>query len=283
MAERLKAMDMAGYESGFAVTLQPNRLSEPLRRRAPTMYFMNSMSDLFHERVPFDFVERIFDVIARTSHHQYQILTKRPNRMVSFFKSRTAPPNVWLGVSVENRKHGLPRVDLLRQIRAPVRFLSIELLLESLGRFDLSDIHWVIVGGESGPGARPMHTDWVRAVRDQCLTEAIPFFFKQWGMWGADGQRRSKKANGRLLDGRIWNELPEPCLSEQRHSMSTEKYEWFVGERPPELEAHSAAKHAVLGSYVGRYLEVLTEPAAGHPQSDSSRWIRRRRTIRVSR
>ena len=111
MAERLKAMDMAGYENGFAVTLQPNRLSEPLRRRAPTMYFVNSMSDLFHELVPFDFVERIFDVIARTAHHQYQILTKRPKRMVSFFKSRTAPPNVWLGVSVENRKHGLPRVD----------------------------------------------------------------------------------------------------------------------------------------------------------------------------
>jgi protein gp37 len=213
MAERLKAMKMAGYENGFAVTLQPNRLSEPLRRRTPTMYFVNSMSDLFHEGVPFDFVERIFDVIARTAQHQYQILTKRPKRMVAFFKSRTAPPNAWLGVSVENRKHGLPRIDQLRQINAHVRFLSIEPLLESLGSFDLSDINWVIVGGESGPGARPMHADWVRDVRDQCLSEAIPFFFKQWGVWGADGERRSKKANGRVLDGRIWNELPEPCIS----------------------------------------------------------------------
>jgi protein gp37 len=214
MAERLKAMDMAGYENGFAVTLQPNRLSEPLRRRAPTTYFVNSMSDLFHERVPFDFVEQVFGVMARTPHHRYQILTKRPRRMVSFLKGHTAPANVWLGVSVENRKHGLPRIDLLRQTNVTVRFLSIEPLLESLGKFDLSEIHWVIVGGESGPGARPMHADWVRAVRDQCLAEAIPFFFKQWGMWGPDGQRRSKKANGRLLDGRIWKELPEPCVSE---------------------------------------------------------------------
>ena len=214
MAERLKAMDMAGYENGFAITLQPNRLSEPLRRRAPTVYFVNSMSDLFHERVPLDFVEHVFDVMVRTPHHRYQILTKRPKRMVSFLKDHTAPANVWLGVSVENRKHGLPRIDLLRQTNAAVRFLSIEPLLESLGKFDLSEIHWVIVGGESGPGARPMHADWARAVRDQCLAEAIPFFFKQWGMWGPDGQRRSKKANGRLLDGRIWNDLPEPCVLE---------------------------------------------------------------------
>ncbi|MGD0075926.1 MAG: phage Gp37/Gp68 family protein [Candidatus Binataceae bacterium] len=214
MAECLKAMDMAGYENGFAVTLQPNRLSEPLRRRTPTMYFVNSMSDLFHERVLFDFVEQVFEVIARTPHHRYQIVTKRPKRRVSFLKGHTAPANVWLGVSVENRKHGLPRIDLLRQVNAAVRFLAIEPLLESLGKFELSEIHWVIVGGESGPGARPMHADWVRAIRDQCFAEAIPFFFKQWGMWEPDGQRRSKKANGRMLDGRIWDEFPEPRVSE---------------------------------------------------------------------
>jgi protein gp37 len=214
MADRLKAMGSPGYENGFEVTLQPNRLSEPLHRGSPTMYFVNSMSDLFHEQVPFDFVERIFDVIERTAHHQYQILTKRPKRMVSFFRRRLVPPNVWLGVSVEDRKHGLPRIDSLREVEVRVRFLSIEPLLEALGSFELSGIHWVIVGGESGPGARPIHADWIRAVRDQCLAERIPFFFKQWGAWGADGNHRSKKANGRLLDGRTWDEFPESQMPE---------------------------------------------------------------------
>ena len=209
MADRLKAMASPGYENGFEVTLQPNRLSDPLHRLSPTMYFVNSMSDLFHEQVPFDFVERIFDVVERTTRHRYQILTKRPQRMASFFRRRLVPPNVWLGVSVEDRKHGLPRIDLLREVEVQVRFLSIEPLLEALGSFDLSGIHWVIVGGESGPGARRIHADWVRAVRDQCLVERIPFFFKQWGAWGADGCHRSKKANGRLLDGRTWDEFPK--------------------------------------------------------------------------
>lgn len=209
MAKRLKAMHVAGYENEFAVTLQPNRLSEPLERRKPTVYFVNSMSDLFHDEVPMSFMEQVLDIIVRTPHHRYQILTKRPKRMSAFFEAREVPSNAWLGVSVEDRKSGVPRIDLLRQIAASIRFLSIEPLLEPLGKFDLSGIHWAIVGGESGPGARPMKISWVRAIRDQCVEEGVPFFFKQWGMWGPDGQRRSKSANGRLLDGKTWNEFPE--------------------------------------------------------------------------
>src|SRR5271163_1252310 len=184
MAARLKAMNMAGYENGFAVTLQPNRLSEPLERRKPTVYFVNSMSDLFHDQVPAYFIEQVLDVIRRTPQHRYQILTKRPGRMVDFFRRRRVPVNAWTGVSVEDRKYGIPRIELLRQIDASIRFLSIEPLLEPLGNLDLSDIHWTIVGGESGPGARPMHVSWVRSIRDKCVEEGIPFFFKQWGVWG---------------------------------------------------------------------------------------------------
>ena len=193
MAERLKAMHVNGYADGFSVTLQPDRLSEPLERRKPTVYFVNSMSDLFHEQVSVQFIGQVFDVIQRTPHHRYQILTKRPRRMAEFFRNRRVANNVWLGVSVEDRKYGLPRIDLLREIDASIRFVSIEPLLESLGEFDLADIHWTIVGGESGPGARPMHITWVRSIRDKCVEERIPFFFKQWGAWGPDGQRRSKK------------------------------------------------------------------------------------------
>jgi protein gp37 len=209
MADRLKAMRVSGYANGFAVTLQPDRLSEPLERRKPTIYFVNSMSDLFHEQVSVRFIDQVFDVIEQTPHHRYQILTKRPWRMAEFFRKRRVADNAWLGVSVEDRKYGLPRIDLLRGIDVAIRFLSIEPLLEPLGEFDLSDIHWAIVGGESGPGARPMHIDWVRSIRDKCTEEGVPFFFKQWGVWGPDGQRRSKGANGRLLDGKLWNQFPE--------------------------------------------------------------------------
>jgi protein gp37 len=211
-AERLRAMGASGYDNGFAVTLQPERLSEPLARRRSTVYFVNSMSDLFHEEIPSDYIERIFEVMRRTPRHRYQILTKRPERMLALCGGHEMPPNVWLGVSVENRKHGVPRIKLLRQVQAAIRFLSIEPLLEALGEIDLSNVDWAIVGGESGPGARPMHVDWARAVRDQCVAQAVPFFFKQWGAWGPDGKRRSKRANGRLLDGRTWDELPTPRL-----------------------------------------------------------------------
>ncbi|MFO7642283.1 MAG: phage Gp37/Gp68 family protein [Candidatus Competibacteraceae bacterium] len=210
MAHRLQAMGAAGYQHGFAPTLHEERLQQPLRRKKPTIYFVNSMSDLFHENVPDAFIEQVMTVAAQTPQHTYQILTKRAERLPQFFSQRPAPANVWLGVSVENRRHGLPRIDHLRQVNARVRFLSVEPLLEHLGPMDLNGIHWVIVGGESGPNARPMRLEWALAVRDQCEASNVAFFFKQWGGWGVDGVRRAKQANGRLLAGRTWDAYPEP-------------------------------------------------------------------------
>ena len=208
MARRLKAMGVKGYEKGFSLALHPYRLNEPLVRRKPTMYFVNSMSDLFHEDIPDDFIGRVFDVMKQTPHHTFQVLTKRAERMARFFESREVPDNAWIGVTVENREHGLPRVDYLRKIKARIRFLSMEPLLENLGVLDLTDIQWVFVGGESGPRARPMKQEWVKNIKGQCDADNTSFFFKQWGVWGADGKRRSKKANGRLLFGRTWDSVP---------------------------------------------------------------------------
>lgn len=208
MAKRLQAMGTPGYENGFALRLLPDRLTDPIRRRKPTVYFVNSMSDLFHDKVPESYIEQVFDVIAATPQHSYQILTKRAARLARYFRDRTVPPNVWLGVSVENRRHGVPRIDYLRTVPARIRFLSVEPLLEDVGELDLRDIHWVIVGGESGPKARPMKPEWADSVRLQCAEQDVAFFFKQWGGWGADGQRRAKSKNGRLLNGRTWDEMP---------------------------------------------------------------------------
>jgi len=208
MAKRLQAIGMRGYESGFKLSLMPERLAEPLARRKPTVYFVNSMSDLFHEKVPVEYIEQVFDVMRRASQHTFQLLTKRAERMAEFCEDRAVPANVWLGVSVENRKHGLPRLALLRGVDAAVRFLSVEPLLEDLGMMDLSGIHWVIVGGESGRKARPMRAEWVGNIKRQCDAARVPFFFKQWGAWGVDGQKRSKKANGRLYAGQIWDAMP---------------------------------------------------------------------------
>jgi protein gp37 len=208
MARRLKAMGLKGYENGFRLALMPERLAEPLERRKPTVYFVNSMSDLFHEKVPFDYIERVFHVMAQAHWHTFQVLTKRAERMRDFFRGRRVPPNAWLGVSVENRKHGVPRIDMLREVDATIRFLSVEPLLEDVGQLNLTGIHWVIVGGESGPRARPMRAEWAESVRRQCLRADVSFFFKQWGAWGADGQKRSKKANGRVLAGQSWDEMP---------------------------------------------------------------------------
>lgn len=210
MARRLKAMGAPGYENGFRLTLLPNRLGDPLKRSKPTTYFLNSMSDLFHEKVPDAYIEQVLDVVVRTPQHTYQILTKRAQRMARFFaRDRQVPPNAWMGVSVENRKHGVPRIDHLRQVPARIRFLSVEPLLEHVGPLDLADIHWVIVGGESGAKARPMDPAWVEDVRRQCEEQRVAFFFKQWGGWGADGKKRSKHANGRELLGRTWDAMPE--------------------------------------------------------------------------
>lgn len=208
MAVRLKAMGVRGYEDGFNLTLMPERLSEPLERRKPTVYFVNSMSDLFHEKVPFAYIEQVFDVMRQAHQHTFQVLTKRAERMARFCRTRVVPDNVWLGVSVENRKQGMPRIDVLRRVNVRVRFLSIEPLLEDLGKLDLKDIQWIIVGGESGKKARPMQKAWVTNIKRQCDSAGIAFFFKQWGAWGADGERRSKKANGRDLGGRIWDDMP---------------------------------------------------------------------------
>ncbi len=209
MAIRLKAMGAPGYENGFKLTMLPDRLGEPLRRKKPTIYFVNSMSDLFHKSIPDSYIEQVFDVIARSPQHTFQVLTKRAERMAAYFRSRPVPRNAWLGVTVEDRKHGVPRIDRLREVDATIRFLSIEPLLEHLGEIDLSDIHWVIVGGESGPKARPMKVEWVDSVRQQCEEVDVAFFFKQWGGWGADGVKRAKKQNGRYLHGRIWDAMPE--------------------------------------------------------------------------
>lgn len=210
MARRLKAMGVKGYERGFKLNILPERLAEPLGRQKPTTYFVNSMSDLFHNDIPFEFLDQVFDVIRRTPQHTYQILTKRAARMRKYFVpgERIAPGNVWLGTSVENRKYGLPRIDELREIEANIRFLSVEPLLENLGRIDLTGIHWVIVGGESGPKARPMKPEWVAEIKDQCEEAGVAFFFKQWGGWGADGKKRHKKENGRVFAGKTWDQMP---------------------------------------------------------------------------
>lgn len=214
MAKRLKAMGTPGYENGFSLQILPDRLEDPVKRKKPTVYFVNSMSDLFHEKIPDAYIEQVFDVIARTPHHTYQILTKRGARMARYFKTRTVPENAWLGVSVENRKHGVPRIDHLRRVPAKIRFLSVEPLLEDVGELDLTEIHWVIVGGESGPKARPMKEEWADSLRTQCEEQEVAFFFKQWGGWGADGKRRAKHANGRLLNGRTWDEMPVGTASQ---------------------------------------------------------------------
>ena len=208
MSRRLHAMGVKGYENGFAISIHPERLSIPLRRKKPTVWFVNSMSDLFHPKVPFRFIDEVIDVICKTPQHTYQILTKRPGRMRQYFSHRKTPPNAWLGTSVENKKHGVPRIDELRKIKAAVRFLSVEPLLEDIGKIKLNEIHWVIVGGESGPGARPMQPAWVDNVQKQCVAAKVRFFFKQWGAWGADGVHRTKKANGRTYKGSHWDQIP---------------------------------------------------------------------------
>jgi protein gp37 len=277
-AERFRGVPGHPYEQGFDLRLVPDKLQDPIGWKKPRMIFVNSMSDLFHEDIPDEFIDQVFGVMGITRRHTYQVLTKRGERMRDYFNtvgktrrlleaqremakghggdlmnragmSMWPLPNVWFGVSVENRKHGLPRIEHLRSCsvgRGPVgptvRFLSIEPLLEDLGPIDLTGIGWVIVGGESGHGARPMHPEWVRSIRDQCVAAGVPFFFKQWGEWAEDtGQvneqgrdpwphtwidqsgsqwggfdtgrirlrRFGKRFAGRLFDGREWNEMPE--------------------------------------------------------------------------
>jgi len=201
MAGRLRAMGAAAYRAGFELTLQPQKLDLPLRWRAPQTIFVNSMSDLFHEEVPTPYVQAVFDVMRRASWHRFQVLTKRAERLAALEAELVWAPNIWMGVSVESADYAW-RIDYLRRTGAHVRFLSLEPLLGPLEDLDLSGVHWVIVGGESGPGARAMHAGWARSVRDQCVRAGVPFFFKQWG--GV-----SKKRAGRALDGRTWDEMPD--------------------------------------------------------------------------
>ena len=204
-AERWRGVPGHPYEQGFDLKLWPERLDAPRRWKQPRMIFVNSMSDLFHEDVPDEFIGQVFAVMAEARRHTFQVLTKRADRLALWHeKNRSAwwLPNVWLGVSVEDRRYGLPRITFLREVRSAVRFLSVEPLLEDIGEMDLQGIDWVIVGGESGRGARPMRPEWAVSIRDQCLAAGIPFFFKQWGgVW--------KKRNGRKLEDRTWDDLPE--------------------------------------------------------------------------
>lgn len=215
MAFRLQAMRQARYRNGFDLTLQDDVVELPLRWRKPRLIFVNSMSDLFHNDVPLEFIQRCFAVMEAASHHIFQVLTKRPERVLGIASELAWPANLWLGTSVESEKY-TSRISLLRETPAKVKFLSLEPLLGPMTGLVLSDIHWVIAGGESGPEARPMELDWVRAIRDICVHDAVPFFFKQWGAHGADGVRRSKKANGRKLDGQLWSEMPEQFVTFKR-------------------------------------------------------------------
>jgi protein gp37 len=204
-AERFRGVPGHPYEQGFDLRLVPEKLAEPLRWTRRKMVFVNSMSDLFHQDVPDSYIAATVRVMELANWHTYQVLTKRSQRLRDLLETTlrhaSQLENIWWGVSVENRKHGLPRIEHLRQAPARVRFLSIEPLLEDLGPLDLTGIHWVIVGGESGAGARPMDPSWVLSLRDQCLAAHIPFFFKQWG-----GVRKRK--TGRLLDGRTYDAFP---------------------------------------------------------------------------
>lgn len=211
-AERFRGVKGHPYEQGFDLRFVPEKLVEPLRWSKPRMIFVNSMSDLFHEDVPTEYIQKVASVMQSAKWHTYQVLTKRAGRLQALLSTTLMPQaslaHIWWGVSVEDRKHGLPRIEYLRQSPASVRFLSVEPLLEDLGIVDLNGIHWVIVGGESGPGARPMQRAWVESLRDQCADANVPFFFKQWG--GVQ-----KKKTGRLLDGRTYDARPLTRASDQ--------------------------------------------------------------------
>jgi protein gp37 len=204
-AERFRGVKGHPYEQGFDLRLVPEKLAEPFAWRSPKLVFVNSMSDLFQQGVPDEYVAAVSQVMARANWHTYQVLTKRSERLRDLLREQlqfaAEQENIWWGVSVEDRKYGVPRIKHLRQSPAKVRFLSVEPLLEDLGEINLSGISWVIVGGESGPGARPMKREWVVSIRRQCREQGVAFFFKQWG-----GVRKAK--SGRLLDGRTYDEYP---------------------------------------------------------------------------
>lgn len=201
LAIRLKAMGQRNYVNGFKVTKHEHALEIPLSWRRPQLVFVNSMSDLFHKEVPFDFIKKVFEVMNRAPRHRFQVLTKRSDRLMKLSSKLPWPDNVWMGVSVENDDF-IHRIDHLRETNAKVKFLSLEPLLGPISHINLRNIDWVIVGGESGPKARSMSSEWVTDIREQCLKSDVPFFFKQWG-------GRNKKKAGRELEGRVWDEMPK--------------------------------------------------------------------------
>ena len=241
------------FETGFDLTLRPERLEQPLDWKRPRMIFVNSMSDLFHKKIPQRFISAVFDTMERADWHTYQILTKRSSLMQHFinerYQDKSAPPHMWLGVSVENAQ-ATSRIAHLRKANASVRFLSVEPLIAPVGRLDLDDIAWVIVGGESGWGARPMKAEWALDVRDQCVDAGVPFFFKQWG-------GRSPKAAGRLLEGREWNEFPPaghycaPCRKSS-FLMSDIAFE------PDEIGPWSEIKLEIIEKYGPAYTQAFS-------------------------
>ena len=205
LSKRLKAMGQKKYKNSFQLTLHDDVLNDPLGWNKPQMIFVNSMSDLFHEGVPVDFILRAFAVMEEASWHTFQVLTKRAERLLEIDALIDWPKNVWMGVSVENQEYAF-RIDHLRKTKAQTKFLSLEPLLGPISNLSLDNIDWVIVGGESGPKARPIESHWVTNIRDQCLAANVPFFFKQWG-------GTNKKKNGRQLDGRIWDQMPTSALA----------------------------------------------------------------------
>jgi protein gp37 len=230
-AERFRGVPGHPYEQGFDLRLVPSKLAEPLRWQSPKMIFVNSMSDLFHEEVPDDYIASVAEVMVKANWHTYQVLTKRSSRMAELLKDKlrfaAQSPHIWWGVSVDTRKYGLPRLKDLQKSPASVKFLSIEPLLEDIGALNLTGVHWVIVGGESGPGARPLKREWVTSIRDQCESQRVAFFFKQWG-----GVR--KKKAGRLLDGQTYDGFParthnpvssrEMCIAWAREILQKNSY-----------------------------------------------------------
>lgn len=201
MAKRLHAMGQPNYANGFKLTMHPQALEKPLEWKTPQVIFVNSMSDLFHKDVPLEFVQSVFDVMKRAHWHQFQVLTKRSERLLELSPQLEWTDNIWMGVSVENADYTF-RIDHLRKTGAKIKFLSVEPLLGPIRKLNLKGINWVIVGGESGPGARPLEREWVVDIKNQCVKAKVPFFFKQWG--GVQ-----KKKAGRLLDGRTWDQMPK--------------------------------------------------------------------------
>ena len=220
MARRLESMGVKKYANltrrsgnrtiwNNTVRLDESALNIPLKWRKPRNIFVNSMSDLFHEKVTGEFILKVWDIMSRTPHHNYQILTKRPDRMAKFVanKIKKTLPNVWLGTSIENSDVSF-RIEEIQAVPAAVRFISFEPLIGSIGRVNFENIHWAIVGGESGPSARPIREEWIDEIYQLCLEHGTAFFFKQWGAWGKDNKKRSKKANGRQYLGQTWDEMP---------------------------------------------------------------------------